>query len=300
MLFIDWQPSLEALQIGSFSLRWYSLCWCIGLIFAYTIVHRLYKQQNISEKKFEPLFFYCFFGILIGARLGHCIFYEPGTNLTFLQCIAEMILPVRFLPDGGFEFVGYSGLASHGGTIGLFLALMLYVKKHQVPVFQLLDNIAIATPLTACCIRLGNLMNSEIYGGPTDLPWGFIFVRDGQTVACHPTQIYEMLYCLVALIITWPLYWKTNARRREGLLLGIFLEIIFLTRFCLEFIKNDQEAFEAGQILNMGQILSIPFILLGIYLIIRAYTRPMLPVVDIQPESLEPKYQTEGNKKNKK
>ena len=144
-------------------------------------------------------------------------------------------------------------------------------------------------------------MNSEIYGGPTDLPWGFIFVRDGQTIPCHPTQIYEMLYCLVALAVTWPLYWKTNARRREGLLLGVFLEIIFVTRFCLEFIKNDQEAFEADQILNMGQILSIPFILLGIYLIIRAYTRPMLPIVETQPESLEPKYQTtEGNKKNKK
>ena len=198
-------------------------------------------------------------------------------------------------------------MASHGGAIGLITAAILLnkYKFSRYPQFQtswiwILDRLCVGVCFTAFLIRLGNLMNSEIYGGPTDLPWGFIFVRDGQTVACHPTQIYEMLYCLVALIITWPLYWKTNARRREGLLLGIFLEIIFLTRFCLEFIKNDQEAFEAGQILNMGQILSIPFILLGIYLIIRAYTRPMLPVVDIQPESLEPKYQTEGNKKNKK
>jgi prolipoprotein diacylglyceryltransferase len=143
-------------------------------------------------------------------------------------------------------------------------------------------------------------MNIEIYGAPTDLPWGFIFVRDGQTEPCHPTQIYEMIYCLVALAITWPLYWKTEARRREGLLLGIFLNIIFITRFCLEFIKNDQEAFEANHILNMGQILSIPFILLGTFLIIRAYKKPMLPVIETQPESLEPKYQSNGNQKTKK
>jgi len=145
-------------------------------------------------------------------------------------------------------------------------------------------------------IRFGNLMNSEIYGGPTDLPWGFIFVRDGQTVPCHPTQIYEMLYCLAAFAVTYPLYWYTEARRREGLLLGVFLEIVFVTRFLLEFIKNDQEAFEAGHLFNMGQLLSVPFIILGIFLIIRAYKRPLSPVVDKQPRSLEPKYQNNDKK----
>ncbi len=123
-------------------------------------------------------------------------------------------------------------------------------------------------------------------------------MRDGQTVPCHPTQIYEMLYCLVALAVTWPMYWYTDARRREGLLLGVFLEIVFFTRFCLEFIKNDQEAFEADHLLNMGQWLSLPFIALGIYLIIRAYKRPLSPVVEKQPKSLEPKYQKQqGNDK---
>jgi prolipoprotein diacylglyceryltransferase len=119
-------------------------------------------------------------------------------------------------------------------------------------------------------------MNSEIYGEPTDLPWGFIFVRDGQTIPCHPTQIYEMLYCIVAFVVTWLMYWKAKAYKREGLLLGVFLEIIFFTRFMLEFIKNDQELFEAGHVLNMGQILSLPFVIWGIYLIIRAYKRPAL------------------------
>ena len=147
-------------------------------------------------------------------------------------------------------------------------------------------------------IRLGNLFNSEIYGGPTDLPWGFIFVRNGETVPCHPTQIYEILYCFAALCVVMPLYWKTEARRREGLLLGIFFEIVFITRFCLEFIKNDQEAFEAGHLLNMGQLLSIPFILGGLFLIIRAYKRPLSPVVDKQPESLDPKYRK--NEKTRK
>ena len=120
-------------------------------------------------------------------------------------------------------------------------------------------------------------MNSEIYGCPTDLPWGFIFVRDGQTVPCHPTQIYEMLYCLVALAVTWSLYWFKEAYRREGLLIGVFFLIVFVTRFMLEFIKNDQEAFEAGHVLNMGQILSIPFIIVGVWLVIRAFRRPLLP-----------------------
>ena len=147
---------------------------------------------------------------------------------------------------------------------------------------------------------VGNLFNSEIYGGPTDLPWGFIFVRDGQTVPCHPTQLYEMLYCLVAFAVTLPLYLNTNARRREGLLLGVFFEIVFVTRFCLEFIKNDQEAFEADHLLNMGQWLSLPFILLGLFLIIHAFIRPLSPVVDKQPESLEPKYQNNPNNRSKR
>lgn len=285
-LFIDWQPSLEAFHIGSLSLRWYSLCWCIGLVFAYTIVHRLYKQQNIDEKKFEPLFFYCFFGILIGARLGHCIFYEPATYLTSFQGLAEMILPIRFLPAGGFEFAGYSGLASHGGTIGLFLALMLYVRKHKVAPMQLLDNIAIATPLTACCIRLGNLMNSEIIGSPTTLPWGFIFhthdaLVDGQLAPRHPAQLYEALAYLLIFIIGYAIYRRsglpTAATRPtpsrtsvgSGFYFGLCLAAIFTFRFFVEFIKKEQVDFEQGMLLNMGQLLSIPFVIIGIYFMMR-------------------------------
>ena len=131
--------------------------------------------------------------------------------------------------------------------------------------------------MTGALIRFGNLMNSEIYGTVTTLPWGFIFVRDGQTEPCHPTQIYEMLYCLFALGVTLMMYWRGKAYRREGLLLGVFLIIIFGVRFLLEFIKIDQMAFESGHILNMGQWLSLPFIVFGIFLIIRAYRRPLNP-----------------------
>jgi prolipoprotein diacylglyceryl transferase len=176
------------------------------------------------------------------------------------------------------------GLSSHGGAFGLLTAAWLLNKKvfSKEPKFHtsllwIMDRLVVGVCVTATLIRLGNLMNSEIYGTPTDLPWGFIFVRDGQTVPCHPTQIYEMLYCIVGFIVTWFMYWKAKAYKREGLLLGVFLEIIFFTRFMLEFIKNDQELFEAGHVLNMGQMLSLPFIIWGIYLIIRAYKRPALP-----------------------
>ena len=205
---ITWNPSLELFSIGNFPLRYYSLCWIVGLALAYIIMQHLYKEQRIPEEKFEPLPFYCFFGILIGARLGHCLFYEPAF---YLSHPIEMLLPIRQTASG-WKMVGYQGLASHGGTLGLMIALWLYVRKTKVNILRILDNIAIATPITACMIRLGNLMNSEIVGKATDLPWGFIFVRDGQTEPCHPTQIYEMLYCLVALAITWPLYWKTESR----------------------------------------------------------------------------------------
>jgi prolipoprotein diacylglyceryl transferase len=176
------------------------------------------------------------------------------------------------------------GLASHGGAIGLLTAAWLLNKKvfskepkYHTSILWIMDRLVLGVCVTATLIRLGNLMNSEIYGGPTDLPWGFIFVRDGQTEACHPTQIYEMLYCIIAFVVTWLMYWKGKAYKRQGLIFGVFLEIIFLTRFLLEFIKNNQEAFEANLMLNMGQLLSLPFIIWGVYLIVRAFIRPALP-----------------------
>ena len=173
--YILWNPSLEAFSIGPFSIRWYSLMWLIGLALAYLMVRWLYKKQGIPNEKFEPLFIYCFMGILIGARLGHCIFYQPDYFLTSWKGVIEMFLPIHIDAAGGWKMTGYQGLASHGGTLGLIITLLLYVRRFKVPAWVVLDNIAIATGITACCIRIGNLMNSEIVGKITDesLPWAF-------------------------------------------------------------------------------------------------------------------------------
>src|SRR5574344_726785 len=150
--FIVWNPNLTMFHIGNIGIRWYSFCWCIGLILAYVIVQRLYKPQKIKKELFDPLFIYCFIGILAGARLGHCLFYQPDY---FLAHPIEMFLPIR-ITNGSWHYIGYEGLASHGGTIGLMIALWLYVRKTKINLMRVLDNIAIATPIAACCIRLGN------------------------------------------------------------------------------------------------------------------------------------------------
>ncbi len=307
--FITWNVDPVLIHLGGVEIRWYGLLWAIGLYICWKVNERMYKRENCPAEWPDQLFFWMAAGVIIGARLGHCWFYEWHITDDPIQIFSWNIQyrnpyiehPLRLL------YIWEGGLSSHGGAIGLIIAAILLnkFKYSRYPQFQtswlwILDRLCIGVCFTAMLIRLGNLMNSEIYGGPTDLPWGFIFVRDGQTVPCHPTQIYEILYCFVALCVTWPMYRFTQARRREGLLLGVFLEIVFVTRFALEFIKNDQEAFEADHLLNMGQILSIPFIALGIFLIIRAYRRPLSPVVDKQPESLDPKYRNTSNVKSQK
>lgn len=277
-LFIDWQPDVDALVLGSMHLRWYSLLWCIGLMLAYLIVQRLYKQQKIDDAKFEPLFFYCFFGVLIGARLGHCIFYEPQYYLTSGKGFLEMFLPMHQMQDGSWKFTGYEGLASHGGTIGLFLGLLLYWKKHKLKPWTVLDNIAIAVPFTACCIRLGNLMNSEIIGNTTDVAWAFIFhtreaLVDGMAVPRHPAQLYEAIAYLVFGIIGVCIYLSKRKGQPlvgTGFYFGFCLATIFIFRFFVEFLKKEQVSFEQGMLLDMGQILSIPMMIVGCWCMINA------------------------------
>lgn len=281
--YITWNPSLDAFSIGSFSIRWYSLMWLIGLALAYLLVRWLYKKQNIPSEKFEPLFIYCFVGILVGARLGHCIFYQPDYFLTSWKGFVEMLLPIHIDASGSWHMTGYQGLASHGGTLGLILALILYVRHFKVPVWTVLDNIAIATGITACYIRIGNLMNSEIVGKITDesLPWAFWFVQnDGpqNVVLRHPSQLYEAIAYAVLFVIMWTIYYKTYCQKSKaksfqvgtGFYFGFCLTYIFVFRFLIEYTKEIQEAFEATLPLDMGQILSIPFIIVGIVCMIRA------------------------------
>ena len=282
LCFIHWHPSLT---LGP--LRWYSLCWLIGLALAYFIVRKLFKEQKIDERTivkngkketvnvFDPLFIYCFLRILIGARLGHCLFYQPDYFLSSGQHIVEMLLPIHFSDDGSWHFTGYEGLASHGGTLGLMIALFLYVRWSKLSVWTVLDNIAIATGTTACFIRLGNLMNSEIIGKPTDVPWAFIFERVDM-MPRHPGQLYEAIAYAVLFFIMWWMYRKSRQPQSaipavgKGFFFGFCLTFIFTFRFFIEYTKDIQEDFEANMLFNMGQLLSIPFVILGIICMIRA------------------------------
>ena len=303
--FIHWNPSLT---IGP--IRWYSLCWLIGLALAYIIVRKLFYEQNIAERTivnakgkkekenvFDPLFIYCFLGILIGARLGHCLFYQPVYFLSSGKHLVEMFLPIHFvdgniqyasnwlfkMTNGAAAFTGYEGLASHGGTLGLIIALILYVRWSKLSVWTVLDNIAIATGTTACFIRLGNLMNSEIIGKVTDVPWAFIFERVDMSPR-HPGQLYEAIAYAILFFIMWKMYRKSRPKDKiakssaipqvgTGWYFGFCLTFIFTFRFFIEYTKDVQEAFEEGMMFNMGQLLSIPFIIIGVWCMIRAKNR---------------------------
>lgn len=266
---IYWDPSIIAFSVGPIEVRWYSLCWCIGLALAYIVVYKLYKQQQIPQEKFDPLFLYCFVGILAGARLGHCLLYEPGY---FLSHPLEMVLPIHRLADGSWKFTGYAGLASHGGTFGLMIALWLYVKRTQVNIMRVLDNIAVATPICACFIRLGNLMNSEIVGNFTGTDMGFVFAHLNETQPRYPAQLYEAIAYFVFFVVGLVLYAKFKNRIGTGFFFGYCLSTIFIFRFAVEFLKEVQEPWEIHMQqligLNQGQLLSIPFVALGIYCMI--------------------------------
>ncbi len=271
--YITWNPDAEMIRIGGFAVRWYSMCWLVGLALAYFLVRKLYKEQKVKDGLFDPLFIYCFIGILLGARLGHCIFYEPEYWLSSPQHVFEIFVPIRFMPDGSWKFTGYEGLASHGGTIGLTVALIIYwlrVRKHGLGLWQILDNIAIATPITACFIRLGNLVNSEIIGKVTDVPWAFIFERVDMSPR-HPGQLYEAIAYAIFFPIGWYLYRKHPERVGTGFFFGLCLVLIFTFRFFIEYTKDIQVAKEAAMTLNIGQMLSIPFVLIGLYCMWRSF-----------------------------
>ncbi|MBQ8269812.1 MAG: prolipoprotein diacylglyceryl transferase [Bacteroidaceae bacterium] len=260
---IIWNPDTSPFSIFGFEVRYYSLCWVIALMTGYYIMQNLYKKQNVSEKLFEPLFMYCFVGILLGARLGHCLFYEPAY---YLNNIAEMFLPIKITP-GGWHFIGYQGLASHGGTLGLMIALVLYHRKTKLSIKWILDNIAITTPIVAAAIRVGNFMNSEILGRATDSPFGIIFAQV-DNVPRHPAQLYEAAAYIIFFIGGWFLYKKFPKLVGTGFFFGYCLFTIFTFRFFVEFLKEVQVDFEQGMTFDMGQWLSIPFIIMGVASII--------------------------------
>ncbi len=258
--FIHWNVDPEIFHLGSLSIRWYGLLFAGGFLIGYYIGERMLKSEGVDQKWIDSLFFYMIVATVVGARLGHVFFY--GWEY-YSQHPAEIIK------------VWHGGLASHGGALGIIIALYIYSKKiTKRTMLWPLDRVAVPTALVAAFIRTGNLMNSEIYGIETSLPWGFIFERNGELVPKHPTQIYEALAYLITFGVLIYLYRKTSAKNRPGLLLGTFLIMVFTARFFIEFIKEDQEAFEAGMALNMGQWLSVPFVILGILLVVRAIKKP--------------------------
>jgi len=253
--YIHWNVDPVIFEIGSLQIRYYGLLFALGFLISYYIVQRFYKAEGIDVEEVDKLTFYVLLGAVIGARLGHILFYEP---MDYIRHPAEIIK------------IWHGGLASHGGTIGILIALLLYNRKYKRGYLWTLDRIAVPTALTASLIRFGNLMNSEIYGNPTDLPWGFIFERDNEVVPKHPTQIYESLAYLIIFVILWFLFKKKGKDTPPGFIVGLFLIMVFTLRFFVEFIKNNQEDFENGMLLNMGQWLSIPMVILGAVFFIKA------------------------------
>lgn len=275
LLFVHWNVDPIIFHIGSFSLRYYSLLFVAGFPLGYWLFTKFFKREGVKVELLEPLLYALLIGTIVGARLGHCLFYQPSYYLGSWQGFLEIFQPWK------------GGLASHGGAIGVILAVWWYCarygKKNGFDMLWLLDRLAIAVCFAGCCIRLGNLMNSEIYGCETSLPWGFIFERRGETVPKHPTQIYEALtYLILGLILTFA-YFKKLDKVHKGWFLGVFFIGCFGMRSLIEFIKEDQVDFEAGMTFNMGQWLSVPFILAGIYFVARSIVKKE-PAQRVEPE----------------
>jgi prolipoprotein diacylglyceryl transferase len=260
---IHWNVDPEIFWItDSFPLRYYGLLWVIGLILSYLIVQRIYKKENVPLENWEELTMYIFVGALLGARFGHCFFYEPDY---YFSHPLEILLPIREV-SGSFQFTGFQGLASHGGTLGIIIAILYYWKKTKSNLIWILDRVAISAGVGSAFIRIGNLMNSEVYGKPTDGTWGFIFERDDM-IPRHPTQLYEAVSYLLIFALLWYMYHSKKIENRPGLFVGTLLILLFSARFVIEFFKENQVGFEDGMAINMGQWLSIPFILVGLLLV---------------------------------
>jgi len=251
-----WNPSDSLIDLGFFALRYYSMFFLLAFVASYIVVKKQFVKHGIDVALMDSLTVYVVLGTLIGARLGHCLFYDFAY---YSQHPLEIILPFTFTPE--FKITGFQGLASHGGGIGIMVSLILFCRKFKLKLWFMLDQIALVVPLAGAFIRMGNLMNSEIIGKPADVSWAFVFLKV-DTIPRHPAQLYEA----IAYILIFSLVYLLVSRypKASGFYFGMVIFLIFCFRIGVEFIKEDQSAFEAGLLLNMGQILSIPFILTGL------------------------------------
>ena len=291
--YITWNVDPVLIHLGSLEIRWYGLLWALGFLVGYFVMRRMYRREKMTDDSMDKLLIYMLVFTVIGARIGHCLFYEPEFYLSH---------PLKMLA------VWEGGLASHGGAIGILIGLWIYVRnynkspkkkdeKQRITYIWILDRIVVAVCLVGALIRCGNVMNHEIYGTPTSLPWGFVFLRGAeqfcgtfdnytacnawdapcppsQWLPCHPTGLYEAFFCLVAMgILLWMYYKRDLGNRQPGLMFGTFLIIIFGSRILIEFLKNVQVDFERDMVFDMGQWLSIPFVLVGIGMIVWSFVR---------------------------
>ena len=259
MLFqiVPWDVNPEIFRIGSFAVRWYGLLFASSFFFGYIIMNKMFKNEKLGEDVLDRLTIYMAVGTIVGARLGHCLFYEPSY---YLKNPLEILM------------IWHGGLASHGAGIGILLAIWYFARKERKDYLWVMDRIVITVALAGFFIRMGNLMNSEIYGVETTVPWGFVFLRNHEVAPKHPTQIYEALAYLAIFVLLYKLYWVKKGEHLQGLLFSLFLVLVFTSRFFIEFLKEDQVAFEATMKINMGQWLSIPFIIAGLWGLYKTFT----------------------------
>ncbi|WP_276498148.1 prolipoprotein diacylglyceryl transferase [Pontibacter litorisediminis] len=259
--YITWNVDPEIFHLGPLSIRWYGLLFALGFIIGQRILTKIYVAEGRTEGDVDVITIYMIVGTVVGARLGHTLFYSPEYYLSN---------PIEILK------IWEGGLASHGATIGILLALWLFSRKYEFDYMWVLDRIVIVVALGGALIRLGNLMNSEIFGHPTDLPWGFIFERQNEYshVPRHPTQLYESLSVFLLFVLLYWLWKKYKGALPRGLLFGIFVTALFTFRFLVEFLKEDQVAKEATMALNIGQLLSIPLIIAGLFILLRVWQNP--------------------------
>ena len=271
-LIIPWNVNPEIFRIGDFAVRWYGLLFASGFVFGYYLMRKIFRNEGLTDATLDRLTVYVAIATIVGARLGHCLFYEPEYYLA---------RPLEILK------VWHGGLASHGAAIAIPISLWLFARKEKKPFIWALDRVVIVVALAGALIRLGNLMNSEIYGVETTLPWGFVFLRNGENAPKHPTQIYEALAYLTIFGILMRIYWKNLGKQKPGLLFGLFLILVFGFRFFVEYVKEDQVAFEAGMKLNMGQLLSIPFVMIGVAILVWAYRYNPAPAPQASPGTVK-------------
>jgi prolipoprotein diacylglyceryl transferase len=247
--YIVWDFNPVAFSVGGFEIRWYGLMFALAFALSFYLTLWMMKKEKRDLAIADTLLFYVAIGTVVGARIGHCFFYEPAYYLAHP-------IEVLYIRDGG--------LSSHGGGFGILMALYFAAKKYRTTFWYMADRVVICVAMVGVLVRLGNLFNSEIYGHATTLPWGFIFVNNGEILPKHPTQLYEALsYLAIFIGLLW-YYNKQNYKPKTGIIFGVFLIVLFAARMAIEFIKEVQVGFEQDMWLNMGQILSLPFILGGI------------------------------------